>query len=88
MATGDLLPRLTLVLDLPPQAAQGRKEGPADRVESRGAEFLARVRAGFLAEAQRIPARIKVIDAARPPDAVQAALRHEVALVLGESAGS
>lgn len=63
IATGSLDPNRTLVLDLPPDLAQARRAGPADRVESRGLDFHARVRTGFLAEAQRYPERIRVIDA-------------------------
>ncbi|MGD9648864.1 MAG: dTMP kinase [Pirellulales bacterium] len=62
-ATGGLLPDLTFVLDLPAELAWQRLGGQADRIESRGVEFQQRVRAGFLAEAQRDPGRIKIIDA-------------------------
>lgn len=66
LATGGLEPDLTLVLDLPVAAALSRRQGPADRVESRPDEYHARVRAGFLAEAQRRPERIRILDASRP----------------------
>jgi dTMP kinase len=83
VATGGLLPDLTLVLDLPPAAALERKGGLLDRMESRGAAFLERVRAGFLTEAARQPHSVRVISADRPVEAVQADLRQEVARVLG-----
>jgi dTMP kinase len=82
LATGGLLPELTLVLDLPVNAAQARKSGPVDRMEAKGAAFLEQVREGFLAEARRWPQAVRVIDADRPVDAVQADLRAEVARVL------
>jgi dTMP kinase len=82
IATGGLLPDLTLVLDVPSDVAMRRKGGPADRLESRGTEFHARVRAGFLHEAQRQPERIHVIDATRPPEAVRDAICEEVRRVL------
>jgi dTMP kinase len=66
LATGGLEPDLTLVLDLPIEAALARRQGPADRVESRDAGFHARVRAGFRTEAQRRPDRIIVLDATQP----------------------
>ncbi|MBM4068476.1 MAG: dTMP kinase [Planctomycetes bacterium] len=66
LATGGLEPDLTLVLDLPVDTALSRRQGPADRVESRAGDYHARVRAGFLAEAQRQPERIRILDASRP----------------------
>lgn len=78
LATGGLEPDLTIVLDLPVEAALSRRHGPADRVESRGEEYHARVRAGFLAEARRRPDRIHIIDAARPAALVQEDIRREI----------
>ncbi len=77
-ATGGLEPDLTLVLDLPPERARARRDRPADRVESRGPEYHARVRAGFLEEARSRPERIRVIDASPSPEVVQEALRREI----------
>jgi dTMP kinase len=51
-------------------------------LESRGAEYQARLRAGFLAEAAKDPQRIVVIDAARDIDAVQSDIRAAAARVL------
>lgn len=78
VATGGLEPDLTVVLDVAPELAHARRDRPADRVESRGPDYLARVRAGFLAEAQRRPERIRVVDAAGSVDTVQQAIRREV----------
>lgn len=66
LSSGGLEPDLTLVLDLPVDAALARRQGPADRVESRADDYHARVRAGFLAEALRRPERIRLLDASRP----------------------
>jgi dTMP kinase len=82
LATGGLEPDLTLVLDLPIDIALSRRAGPADRMESRDAAYQARVREGFLAEARRIPDKIRVVDAARSPEAVREAIRKEVSRVL------
>lgn len=82
LSTGGLEPDLTLVLDLPPELAESRRDHPADRIESRGPEYHRRVREGFLTEARRRPERIKVIDAAAAPEAVQAVIQQEVARVL------
>ncbi len=86
VATSELLPDLTLVLDLPLEVAAARKGGTLDRIESRGQAFQAKVRAGFHAEARRNPETIKLIDANRPVEEVQAAIREEVARVLGPAA--
>ena len=74
VATGGLAPDLTLVLDLPLEAAAGRMCRALDRMELQGQSFQARVRAGFLTEAQRAPERICVIDATQPPEVVHAAV--------------
>jgi dTMP kinase len=87
LSTGGLLPDLTLVLDLPPELAAARRGRPADRVESRPADYQERVRRGFLAEARRQPDRVRVVDAGPPAAAVQEAVRREVADFLGMERG-
>jgi dTMP kinase len=82
VATGGLMPELTLVLDLPAETAAARLDRRLDRMERQGAAFHARVREGFLAEAARQPSRIVVIDADRPIDEVQADLRKAAGRVL------
>ena len=75
IATGDLMPDVTFVLDMPAAAAAARIDRQLDRMEQQGTEFHARVRDGFLVEAARCPERIVVVDAARPIEQVQADLR-------------
>src|SRR5439155_5819098 len=82
LATGGLEPDLTVVLDLPVEAACARRGRPADRMEQRDAAFHERVRAGFLLEAQRQPERIRVVDATPGVDVVQQRIREEVEHVL------
>jgi dTMP kinase len=72
MATRGLEPDLTFVLDMPEAAAINRIQRGLDRLESRGAEFQARLRVGFQTEAARRPERVALIDAARPIDVVAA----------------
>lgn len=79
LATGGLLPDLTFVLDLPVDSAMSRRTGPADRVESRDLAYHTRVREGFLAEAQRHPDTIQVVDAAQPIQKVHEQIRHVLA---------
>ena len=79
VATGGLLPDLTIVLDMPAAAAAARIRRPLDRMEQQGDEFHARVREGFLAEAARRPGEIVVIDASRSVEQVQADIRAAAA---------
>lgn len=88
VATGGLEPDLTIVLDLPVEAAAQRLQRSLDRMEQQGDAFHERVRQGFLAEAARRPDRIVVIAAARSIDDVQAAVRKAVERALkGEERG-
>jgi dTMP kinase len=76
--TGGLEPDLTCILDLPLEVSFARRKAGADRLESRDMEYFARVRAGFLAEAERRPERMCVIDATLPVERVQEQLRLEI----------
>jgi dTMP kinase len=78
VATGGLTPDLTFVLDMPPAAAVARIRRPLDRMEQQGAEFHARVREGFLAEAARNPSDIVVVDASRSIEEVRADIQAAV----------
>ena len=75
IATAGLLPDLTIVLDLPAEAAAARLDRRLDRMELQGAAFHARVREGFLAEARRWPDDIVVVNAAASIEQVQADIR-------------
>jgi len=83
VATGGLMPELTLLLDMPAEVALARIARTHDRMEQQGLEFHRRVREGFLKEAQRQPERIVVIDADRPVELVQADIRAAVGKLLG-----
>ena len=69
-SAGGRLPDLTLIFDLPPALAATRLKVVADRLESRGAAYFERVRAGFRAEAVARPDTHILIDAAGEPGAV------------------
>jgi dTMP kinase len=66
LATGGLEPDVTVVLDLPVEAAQARRTGTPDRMESREQAFHEKVRDGFRTEAARRPDRIRLVDASQP----------------------
>ncbi len=78
IATGGLMPDLTLVLDMPSDAAAARLNRQLDRMEQQGEEFHARVRDGFLKESWNQPGRIAVVNAARPIKAVQDEIRARI----------
>lgn len=81
-AAGGLEPDLTIVLDLPPEQAARRRDRPADRIEGRDADYHARLRRGFLIEAERRPERIRVVDATPSIEIVHECIIQEVRRVL------
>lgn len=80
-AMADCVPDLTFLLDLLPEIgfarALARREtrGEHDRFEEEALEFHKRVRNAFLSLAAREPERIRVIDAARPPETIHEEIR-------------
>ena len=89
-ATADLMPDLTVLLELDPDAAAGRG-GEEDRFEAEGAALQRQVLAGYRELAAAEPARWARIDADRPREQVHAdVLRavREVMAVAGEPAGA
>ncbi|MET9493543.1 dTMP kinase [Streptomyces sp. NPDC006552] len=77
-ATGGLVPHLTVLLDVDPEAARERFTEAPDRLESEPAEFHARVRAGFLTLAAGDAGRYLVVDAGQEPEAVTTVVRHRL----------
>ncbi len=84
-AVQDLLPDLTVVLDLDPRDGLARAGGPqaADRIEAEPLDFHERVRSRFLALAAREPGRYAVLDAARPREVVHDEVWAAVSVRLG-----
>jgi len=76
VATGGLMPELTIVLDVPAEVAATRLSDTPDRMERQGDEFHRRVRDGFLAEARRDPERCVVVDATPGVEHVQQEIRR------------
>lgn len=89
-ATAGLQPDLTLCLDLPVEVGLRRKSGGSgdawNRMEQREIDFHKRVRAGYLAMAEQDPGRWLVMDATRPPEAIQAMVRQAVRQRLSRAA--
>jgi dTMP kinase len=88
VATSGLEPDLTVVLDLPVELAQTRRQGPADRMESRELVYHVRVREGFLTEARRRPERVCVVDAQASVEMVHERICQEVARVVATGSGA
>ena len=80
-----LKPDLTLILDLPVEAglARAARRSAADRYEKLGADFHARIRAGFQDIARRDAARCVVLDAARDAESVYMAIVETLRQRLG-----
>ncbi|MEJ8636441.1 dTMP kinase [Streptomyces sp. MS2.AVA.5] len=77
-ATDGLVPHLTVLLDVSPEAARERFTEAPDRLESEPAEFHQRVRSGFLTLAAADPGRYLVVDAGQEPEAVTTVVRHRL----------
>jgi dTMP kinase len=86
LATGNLTPHLTLLLDLPVEVGLKRLQAraEADRIEDEAVLFHERVRATYLALAEGHPERFRVLDARQSPEAVyHAACTHLMDLLDG-----
>lgn len=79
LATGGVLPDLTLVLDLDPVDGMQRIRGRAlDAFEKMDLAFHRRVREGYLEIARSDKSRVTVLDAGRTPDALHADVTRAV----------
>ena len=79
IATAGRMPDLVLLLDVDLETSARRLARPLDKLENRGDEYRARLRAGYLAEATSQPDRVVIIDATAGIDDVAAAIRRAVA---------
>ena len=78
IATGGLQPDLTIVFDIAVEQALGRISRGFDRLESRGTEYMERVRRGFLEQVSHLGSRAVVVDDNAGIEAVQARVQHAV----------
>lgn len=84
-ATGDLIPDLTVLLDLPGDVARARlakEQKTFDRLENEHDDFHERVRAGFLQLAADEPHRFLVVDATQEIDQIAHVIRDRVGALL------
>ena len=87
-ATGDLVPDLTLYLDITPEEGLQRRRLGGDewnRLDAEALEFHQRVRAGYLELVEREPGRWVVVNAARPVSQVQAEIKTLVQARLADA---
>jgi dTMP kinase len=84
-ATEDLVPDLTVLLDVAPGVGLGRA-GDANRMEAEPEAFHTDVRAAFLRRASAAPDRFLVLAAARPENEVAAAVLAAVLDLLSHPA--
>ncbi|MBC7998345.1 MAG: dTMP kinase [Leptolyngbya sp.] len=76
MATGGLMPEITILFDIDSSAGLGRLHpGGHDRLEREAIEFHHKVRKGYNELAKRDPEKWAVIDASKPLSVVQEELR-------------
>lgn len=84
-ATENLLPDLTIVLDLDEDAGRARLDDARtryDRLEAEERDFHERVRRAYLDLADAEPGRFIVLDAGEPVDDIAAAIRTRVSTLL------
>jgi dTMP kinase len=84
-AAENLLPHLTVLLDLDPAVGRERLDSSRtryDRLEAEEADFHERVRAAYVALAAAEPQRFLVLDATLPVDELQQSIRHRVSELL------
>ncbi len=85
--TGDLVPDLTLLLDLDPgeglaRIRRARGTDALDRLEREPLAFHRRIRAAYLRLAKREPDRFRVLDGTLPAETLAESIRAEVSKLL------
>lgn len=87
-ATQGLFPDLTVLLHVEPEVGLGRVGEEADRIESEGVEFLAKVSDAYLRIAEDHPERFVVVDASQPPEQVHADVVAALDRLIAEREGT
>jgi dTMP kinase len=77
LATGDLTPDLTVLIDLPVEDALARANAP-NRFEAETLAFHTRIREGYLQLARAEPNRFLVLDGLQPLETLKASLEQAV----------
>ncbi|MFZ9745776.1 MAG: dTMP kinase [Opitutaceae bacterium] len=86
-AVGNVMPDLTVVLDVPEEVSlarlKRRASGLPDRMERQNVEFYRKVREGYLVLARSLPERFLLLDGTQPEDVIERRIRAELAARLG-----
>lgn len=86
-AVGDVMPHLTIVIDVPIEVSMSRirqrASGLPDRMERENLAFYTKVREGYLELAKAWPKRIMVVDGTLAPGAIEKKIWAEVQKRLG-----
>lgn len=81
-AVGDVMPHLTIVIDVPTEVSLQRVRQRAsdlpDRMERENITFYKKVREGYLLLAEQWPQRVVVLDGTQTPDAIEKKIWAEV----------
>ncbi len=87
IAVGNVMPDLTVVLDVPEEVSlarlKRRASGLPDRMERQNVEFYRKVREGYLVLARGLPERFVLLDGTQPEDVIERRIRAELAARLG-----
>ncbi|MEO5875191.1 MAG: dTMP kinase [Streptosporangiaceae bacterium] len=81
-ATGQLMPDLTILLDVSPSVGLNRFNSPADRIESLPEDFHERVSQGFRDLAAAEPHRYLAVDASLAPSEITRQIQDRVLRIL------
>lgn len=85
-AVGDIMPNLTVVLDVPAEVGlkrvRHRPSGLPDRMEQENIDFYHKVREGYLVLAKSFPDRFMVVDGTLPPEEIEKEIWHAVSPLL------
>ncbi|MGA2051688.1 MAG: dTMP kinase [Opitutales bacterium] len=80
-AAGEVLPNLTIVLDVPAEVGlariRHRASGLPDRLEQENIDFYQSVREGYLLLARSLPERFLVVDGTQPTHRIAEQIWHE-----------
>ena len=81
-AVGEIVPDLTIILDLPAEVGleriKHRISDMPDRMEQENVEFYGKVREGYLHLARSLPERFFVVDGEREPDSIEIDVWNEI----------
>jgi len=81
-AVGNVMPSLTIVIDVPTEVSLARLKQRAsdlpDRMERENIDFYTKVREGYLVLAQGMPERFILVDGTKSPDVIEKKIWSEI----------